>query len=376
MAKKKNFEKKTLIVSFSILIAALVLLVVGLNFFFSPSDSGADQNNEVQSFRYSNSSVMLAVVGDCNGYNLLKSGSGDIDPLLSVRPMINQSDVFVFNMEGVILRSDQLHSAVKYPNQSSFISPPVFAKYMKSENITVANLANNHILDGGATGIEETKNSLDKSGIMFLGAGSNAAEACQPLILTVKGTRIGFLSYDLINPSVFSAGRDTPGAGSFLICNVTKSIRYLKEKSDIVVVFLHWGEPWSDSIDDYQMTIARQLSDTGADLVIGHHSHMLQGIGRYNNTLVFYGLGNFLLNTDYEMPPDSRKSMIAFIEIRDQKVQGCYLYPVVLDNNGFPQPAPGNERDNILLHLENLSEPYRTKIINENGTGVIRNISF
>jgi hypothetical protein len=371
---KWNFGNKLLVISILLLIAVLVIFCTDLTGLSIPVNLVTAQKYEAVPLYFSNSSVIICLVGDCSGYNIVKSDSKQSDPLGSIRPLINQSDIFLFNMECVILRPDQLNSAVKYPNQSSFISSPDFVGYLKVANITVANMANNHILDGGATGIEETQKSFSNQGIYYLGAGINAKEACQPLILTVKGTRIGFLSYNQVNPSVFSAGKDNPGTGSFLTCNVTKNIRYLKERSDVVIVSLHWGPSWSDKIDDYQIATARQLSDAGADLVIGHHPHVLQAIGRYNNTLVLYSLGNFILNPDYEMPADAHTSVIAFIEIRDGKVKACDFYPVILDNRGLPQSANGKKSDTILSHLADLSEHYDIRIINEKGVGIIRDI--
>ena len=266
-------------------------------------------------------------------------------------------------------------SAVRYENQSSFIAPAGFTRYLKSRNITIASLANNHILDGGTTGILETERSLKESGIYYQGGGVNATEACQPLIVAVKGTRIGFLSYNMVNPGVISATRDHPGTGSSLVCNVTHSVRYLKERCDIVVVSVHWGRSWNETVDESQEEFVHELSDAGADLIVGHHPHVIQAIGISNTTLVVYSLGNFILNPEYEMPDAANNSLIILVSIRDGRVQNCHLYPLRLGDGGIPRMAKGEERESFISHLSAISAQYSVHIEYDNGLGVIHTIN-
>ena len=318
------------------------------------------------------SSVVLAAVGDCNGYNIVKYQEESLDPLASVRSLVEQSDIFLFNMEGVLLPPEYLGFSTQYPHQSCFVSPPSFASYMKAGTLTVASLANNHVLDGGEIGVEETRVALEENGIHYVGAGSDASEACQPLLLTVKGVKIGFLAYNLINESVFSAKEDSPGAASFAACNVTDSIRRLNEKADVVVVVLHWGTSWTQEVTASQIVTADQMFQAGADIVIGHHPHMLQAVKAYEKKLTIFSLGNFMLRPDYDMPSDAHNSVVAFIEIAEGKVRQCYLYPIRLDAHGVPRLPTRAEAKVILSNLADLSEAFDTQIEIDKWVGVIR----
>jgi len=317
------------------------------------------------------SSVVLAAVGDCSGYNIVKYQEESSDPLASVRSLIEQSDIFLFNMEGALLPPEYLNFSTQYPHQSCFVSPPSFASYMKAGNLTVASLANNHILDGGEIGIEETRMALEENGIHYVGAGSNASEACQSLLLTVKGVKIGFLAYNLINELVFSAKEDSPGAASFVACNVTDSIYSLREKADVVIVVLHWGTSWTQEVAASQILRADQMFQAGADIVIGHHSHMLQAVRVYEDKLTIFSLGNFMLRPDYDMPSKAHNSLVAFIEIAQGKVRQCYLYPIRLDAHGVPRLPTRAEAKAILSNLADLSEAFNTQIEIDRWVGVI-----
>lgn len=317
------------------------------------------------------SSVVLAAVGDCSGYNIVKYRGESLDPLASVRSLIEQSDIFLFNLEGVLLPPKCLKFSTQYPRQSCFVSPPSFASYMKVK-VTVASLANNHILDGGSIGVEETRLALEKNGIYYVGAGSNASFACQPLLLTVKGVKIGVLAYNLFNELVFSANENRPGAASFEACNVTDSICQLKEKVDVAIVVLHWGKSWSQEVTASQISTADQLFHAGADIVIGHHPHMLQAVKADGNHLAISSLGNFILRPDYAMPSNAHNSVVAFIEITAQgRVRQCYLYPIRLDAQGVPRVPTRAEATVILSTLADLSEAFNTQIETDKWVGVI-----
>jgi len=262
--------------------------------------------------------------------------------------------------------------STRYPDQSCFVSPPSFASYMKAGTLTVASLANNHILDGGEIGVEKTRAALAENGIDCVGAGGNAAEACQPLLLAVKGVKVGFLAYNLVNELVFSAKGDRAGAASFTACNVADCVRLLKMKADVVVVALHWGTSWTQEVKASQIVAADQIHQAGADIVIGHHPHMLQAFKAYEKGLTIFSLGNFVLRPDYPMPAEAHNSVVALIEIAERKVRRCYLYPVRLDDYGVPRLPTRLEARIILSNLADLSEAFNTQIEVEKWIGTIR----
>ncbi len=352
------------------LVVLTALVLIGIISAFTYLYSHGEVEFEAPDFPAS--SVVLAAVGDCSGYNIVKYQDESLDPLASVRSLIEQSDIFLFNLEGVLLPPECLGFSTQYPHQSCFVSPPSFASCMNTKAVTVASLANNHILDGGAIGIEETKVALEKNGVHYVGAGNNASESCQPLLLTVKDVKIGILAYNLFNESVFSANENRPGAASFMACNVTNSIRHLKEKADIAIVVLHWGKSWSQEVTTSQISTVDQLFHAGADIVIGHHPHVLQAIKADGNHIAIFSLGNFILRPDYAMPSNAHNSVVAFIEITAQgRVRRCFLYPIRLDGQGVPRLPTRSEATVILSTLADLSEAFNTHIETCKWMGVI-----
>jgi len=351
-------------------ILAIVIVVISVSTFLY-SNLYTPGKDEFEILSFPASSVVLAAVGDCSGYNIARYRGESADPLVSVRSLIEKSDIFVFNMEGALLPPEYLGFSTHHPQQSCFVSPPSFAGLMKVGKLTVATLANNHILDGGGIGVKETRKALEANGIHHVGAGSNAMEACQPLLLTVKGVKIGFLAYNLVNELAFSAREEGPGAASFVACNVTQDLCRVRREADVLVVVLHWGRSWTEVVASSQIVIAERMFEAGADLVIGHHPHMLQAIKAYENKLAIFSLGNFVLRPDYSMPSDAHNSLVAFIEIAERKVRRCYLCPVRLDDHGVPRLPTELEAKVILSNLADLSEAFNTEIVTKKRVGVI-----
>ncbi|MBI1916180.1 MAG: CapA family protein [Planctomycetes bacterium] len=187
--------------------------------------------------------------------------------------------------------------------------------------LTVANidcccLANNHVLDWGCEGLEETLRTLDLAGVARAGAGRSAAEAESPamLPLTTKGRGVGgeggrVLVFALGSttsgiPQAWGATRDRPGVNLLkdlsedTAWRVASQVRQVKRPGDVTVVSVHWGGNWGYGIPDEQRRFAHRLVEEGVDIVHGHSSHHLKAIEVYRDRLVLYGCGDFL--TDYE----------------------------------------------------------------------------
>jgi poly-gamma-glutamate synthesis protein (capsule biosynthesis protein) len=171
-------------------------------------------------------------------------------------------------------------------------------------------LANNHVLDWGYAGLEETLQTLDRAGLARAGAGRSAAEAASPATLDVAGkgrvhvVALGSPSSGI--PPVWAATGDRPGVNLVLIENLSEEgvrgvaswIREVKRPGDVVIVSIHWGDNWGYAIPDEQVSFAHRLVEEGVDVVHGHSSHHVKGIEVYRGRLVLYGCGDFL--TDYE----------------------------------------------------------------------------
>jgi poly-gamma-glutamate capsule biosynthesis protein CapA/YwtB (metallophosphatase superfamily) len=170
---------------------------------------------------------------------------------------------------------------------------------------------------------------------------------------------------------LFSAKEESPGATSFASSNILDIIKNLKRSADVVAISLHWGKPWTQEINVSQIIIADKILDARADIVIGHHPHMLQAVKLQKNALTLFSLGNFIIRPDYEKPPNAHNSVIALINITKGEIQSCGFYPVIIDAYGIPRVAEEKDADNIISNLANLSKLFNTTIKINGQIGVV-----
>ncbi|HEV8716667.1 MAG TPA: CapA family protein, partial [Candidatus Binatia bacterium] len=194
--------------------------------------------------------VTISAVGDTNGYNLLFDASNQADPIRRVKSLLVDSDVFLFNYEGVILPRDpgpgECHS---FPRQSLFYTTPQIVNFLRPVPLAVAGIANNHILDCGSSGIRETIGALKSNGILTVGAGKDTLEACSPVLLEINGYKIAVVAYLEIRQDLLFADSNRAGAASWEECDGERQIGKLKASGRIVIVslHLHMGRGWTES---------------------------------------------------------------------------------------------------------------------------------
>jgi poly-gamma-glutamate synthesis protein (capsule biosynthesis protein) len=198
----------------------------------------------------------------------------------------------ISNLEGPIAVS-----GVKIGSKYSFRMDPMVADSLSKANINVVNLANNHIFDYGKIAFEETLRNLDKNGIRYFG------NSYEPLIIEKYGIKIGFLGFSQFLKHL-EVRENKPGI-AVVNEKLPEIIKKAKEKVDVLFVSFHWGEEYENLANNEQRRLARLAIDSGADLVIGHHPHVIQDIEKYKDKFIFYSLGNFIFDQNF-----SKETMI------------------------------------------------------------------
>lgn len=242
-----------------------------------------------------------------------------------------------------------------------FRAEPEVADAMRSAGFNLVTLANNHSMDFGGDALAETLEHLAAAGIDAVGAGENLDAARKKALYSIKGRKIAFLGYSLTQPVEFFAGRNRPGTAPGYENMVEADVISARSEADYVVVSFHWGKEATGAVQAYQRNAAHKAIDAGADAIIGHHPHVLQGVELYNNGIIFYSLGNFTFASK------SRTSDVsAIIRLRlDDELRTAEILPldVLHKRVGFqPKVLTGDEGEAVIDKLIELSKPFKTEI--------------
>ncbi len=239
----------------------------------------------------------------------------DLEPLTE---LLATGDVVFGNCEGAYTAAADRSPHARGPQ----VAPPANASLVGRLGFDVMSLANNHVLDGGYAGLQQTQELLGKEDVRTVGAGSDLGAALAPVVVEHRGVSVAILAVSAVFPVGYEARVDIPGLAplrahtaylnpdpgnwdpgappqtvTFIDDSdsgaVENAVRDARELADIVVVSIHWGTVREPRIlTDYEPQAAQLLADAGADLVWGHHQHTLRGAGTAGDALIFYGLGH------------------------------------------------------------------------------------
>ena len=184
--------------------------------------------------------------------------------------------------------------------QFTFRVHPEKVKLMQEMGIDLVTLANNHALDYGRDAMLDTIDTLDHAGIRHVGAGKNLAEARKPDVVELNGRTFAFIGATRVYPEAdWAAGTDSAGMFSAYDggAQLAEEVKAAKQQADYVIAYVHWGIEREETPNEVQKSIAHRLVDAGADLVVGAHPHVLQGIEYYQGVPIAYSLGNFVFGS-------------------------------------------------------------------------------
>jgi poly-gamma-glutamate synthesis protein (capsule biosynthesis protein) len=270
---------------------------------------------------------------------------------------ISGADIFMANQEFPF----SSRGSAAPDKQFTFRLPPSRVSLMNEIGVDIVALANNHSLDYGTDALVDTCTALDGAGIRYVGAGPDMNRAKQLEKIEVNGKAIGFLAASRVYPDPnWVANSKKPGMVSGYDPTILlEEIKKAKEICDYVVVYIHWGVERDEKPQEYQRVLGKQIIDAGADLVIGSHPHVLQGIEYYNGKPICYSLGNFIFgssipktaliraqvdfaqgSTTLSLVPGTSKAGYTRTLTQEDEIQGFYQYfqgisfGVSVDENG------------------------------------------
>jgi poly-gamma-glutamate synthesis protein (capsule biosynthesis protein) len=273
-------------------------------------------------------------------------------PFTKIKDALSDKDILFGNLETVL--SKRGRAAEKA--HPLYIDPGK-VKYLKDAGFDILNVANNHVMDLGFEGFDETLDVLHKNNISFIG-GSNPKFTESHVVMKIKGMRLGFLAY-------FEDGYENDQNGHCINRiseqSIVRDITVLKSSSDIVIISMHWGKVESVFYPSReQIELARKLIDAGAAAVLGHGPHVNQGMERYRNGLIAYSLGNFQFDYDHEehdriATVKVSESLILSLNITMDGVESYDVVPVKIDKQYLPSVMVREEAENHLNFISGIT---------------------
>jgi poly-gamma-glutamate capsule biosynthesis protein CapA/YwtB (metallophosphatase superfamily) len=307
----------------------------------------------------------------------------------SVRTLLKSGDLGFCQLEAALSKQGTPLPQARLPMRTD----PEVAAAIKAAGFGVVSFAGNHCMDWGREAFFDTLENLKGQGIAVIGVGENIQAARQAAIIEKNGTRIAFLAYNTILPQCYWAETDRPGCTPLRAVTVYEQIEHdqpgtpcrihsapqqkdllamaadieaAKKSADVVIVSMHWGIHFVPAqLADYQREMAHTAVDHGADLILGHHPHILKGIEVYRGKVIFYSLGNFAIeqpsafmdglhdsqrhkeiealnpnwqkDRPYAPPPDTRKTMVVKCTISDGRLRQVAFQPSLISIEAVPE---------------------------------------
>ena len=243
-------------------------------------------------------------------------------------PILRSADLSIVNLESPL--SDRGNEVFK--SGAVFKGKQHHIKALTAVPFDVVTLANNHVFDYGVDAFEDTMNVLNHHHIQWAGAGMSFNEACTPLVINVNNIKIGIVNFSE-GEDLTSAGKG-PGVMGWDLSKIEDTIKLLKSKVDFIIVISHCGIEYIPFPPPYVARAFKQMARAGADIVIGHHPHVPQGIQFYNNIPICYSLGNFVFyqHTDLYY---RKLGYIVNIELNKDSLVSLELVPYEIHDSGL-----------------------------------------
>jgi poly-gamma-glutamate synthesis protein (capsule biosynthesis protein) len=349
-----------LILSLSVFVIAIFGSSFYLRFFQNQETPSVQEQGEKEFLEFFaqkkklpqvNEEVSLVAVGDISysrGVERIVKKENDINyPFLKIQDYLKNADLVFGNLETPITQGPEIPDF-----EMIFRSNPGTEQALKQAGFSILSLANNHTLNFGEKGLKDTFNYLENVGIKYVGAGQNGQEAYQPVYIEKKGIKFAFFAYndtDVV-PNFYEASSNNAGTAFMRMEKMDEAVKEAKQKADFVIISMHAGIEYTNEPNESQVNFAHAAIDAGADLVIGHHPHVVQVLEKYKGKYIFYSLGNFVF--DQPQIRETEEGLAVKIYFDKNGINKISFLPVVMENLAQPRMANKNEADKILKRLK------------------------
>ena len=319
------------------LIISLILFVSAC-FLIKPFSVQFDFPKEKDLINQESEPIKILLVGDIMldrgvDYMVKKHGNNDFKfPFLKIADYFNQADIVFGNLESII--SDQ---GTNVGSIYSFRANPEAINGLKFSNFNVLSLANNHAFDYTRAAFEDCLNRLTDLGINYVGAGFNQEQAFSLIIKEINQTKVGFLAYTNFGSESWQPTEQKSGIARISekdFDKIKNDIEQAKTRVDVLIVSLHAGEEYTQQLTSFQVNFSEMAIKAGADIIAGHHPHVVQKHEQYEQGWIFYSLGNFIF--DQAFSQETMTGQIVEIIIQNKKINQINLLETKI--NQYFQP--------------------------------------
>ncbi|ACO25835.1 capsular polyglutamate synthetase CapA (plasmid) [Bacillus cereus] len=342
---KKTKKKNTRYVTIALPLIAVILIAV----------TWVQRTEAVAPVKHrENEKLTMTMVGDVMmGRNVKKivDRYGTDYIFRHVSPYLKNSDYVSGNFAHPVLLEDKKN--YQKANKNIHLSVKEDAvKAVKEAGFTVLNLANNHMTDYGAKGTLDTLKAFKEAELDYVGAGKNFRDVKNIVYQNVNGVRVATLGFTDVFVAGSIATKEQPGTLSMnpdvLFKQISKAKDPKKGNADLVVVNTHWGQEYDNKPSPRQEALAKAMVDAGADIIVGHHPHVLQSFDVYKQGIIFYSLGNFVFDQGWTSTKDS--ALVQY-HLRDNGTATLDVVPLNIQE-GTPKPVTGAlDKDRVYRQL-------------------------
>lgn len=369
--KKKRKIKKRLYVILTILVVS-VIGIIALKNINNTNENNKDNSNDLPNkSEVSNDKKMsLIAVGDVLIHESVykdaySNGKYDFSKMFKrIKPILKNYDLKFCNQESIIGGSELGISG--YP---SFNSPDEIGDEIVRLGFNLISLANNHAMDKGVSAITYSNNYWKSKDVITSGSYLSSSERDNIKIYEQNGIKYAFLAY-----TTSLNGNTLPQSYLVNMYTDTKAkndIEKIRDKVDVIIVSMHWGEEYTNTPTESEKQIAKYLSDLGVNLIIGHHPHVVQPVSYIGDTLVIYSLGNFISNQlSIGLNPGIGLMVGMDIVVDEDGVKFENLYEELIlayaENSTNFEVIPFSQLNNNLLNnYENIEKEYMNIVTSE-----------
>ncbi|MEA3357118.1 MAG: CapA family protein [Patescibacteria group bacterium] len=284
------------------------------------------------------------------GWELCEKLKGRNDyPIDNIKEILAGSDLTIISNE-----SSFVQGCTQETGTTAFCGKPEYVQNLLDIGTDIISLTGNHMCDYGRSAFQETLDTYNNNGMSYFAAGRDSTEAWTPLLVETKAGKIAFIGFNRMGPDGVIATENLPGTADYnqdLLASAVNSAK--SQGADIIWLDTHLWPEYDTQTSPEQFSITRECAELGANIVTGVSSHEIQGMEFYNDTPIFWGLGNFLF--DQMWSAETRQGLLLKIYIYDKKIRQIELIPTLMHDYCQPRLMSGEEKNSLLEYFGAIS---------------------